>query len=292
MLSITEQSNPDTVDIDIKNGAEIAKLINDEDKKVAEAVAKVLPQIGTAIDKIADSLKTGGRMAYFGSGTSGRLGILDASEMPPTYGISPDIIQAYISGGEKAIRHAVENAEDSSELAVADMRQFNPQKGDVVVAISASGNPRYGLKVLKLARQVGCLTIAVTSNPEAKFKDFADIFINPILGAEAVTGSSRMKSGTAQKMILNMLSSGAMIKLGKTYHNYMIDLEVTNLKLQQRAVRFVREICSVDEKTAAAVLTEAKNVKTACVMIKKSCTKEQAQKLLAENDGILRKVIG
>ena len=292
MLSITEQSNPDTVDIDIKNGAEIAKLINDEDKKVAEAVAKVLPQIGAAIDKIADSLKTGGRMAYFGSGTSGRLGILDASEMPPTYGISPDIIQAYISGGEKAIRHAVENAEDSSELAVADMRQFNPQKGDVVVAISASGNPRYGLKVLELARQAGCLTIAVTSNPEAKFKDFADIFINPILGAEAVTGSSRMKSGTAQKMILNMLSSGAMIKSGKTYHNYMIDLEVTNLKLQQRAVRFVREICSVDEKTAAEVLTEAKNVKTACVMIKKSCTKEQAQKLLAENDGILRKVIG
>ena len=292
MLSITEQSNPDTVDIDIKNGAEIAKLINDEDKKVAEAVAKVLPKIGTAIDKIADSLKTGGRMAYFGSGTSGRLGILDASEMPPTYGISPDIIQAYISGGEKAIRHAVENAEDSSELAVADMRQFNPQKGDVVVAISASGNPRYGLKVLELARQAGCLTIAVTSNPEAKFKDFADIFINPILGAEAVTGSSRMKSGTAQKMILNMLSSGAMIKLGKTYHNYMIDLEVTNLKLQQRAVRFVREICSVDEKTAAEVLTEAKNVKTACVMIKKSCTKEQAKKLLAENGGILRKVIG
>lgn len=292
MLSITEQSNPDTVDIDIKNGAEIAKLINDEDKKVAEAVAKVLPQIGEAIDKIADSLKTGGRMAYFGSGTSGRLGILDASEMPPTYGISPDIIQAYISGGEKAIRHAVENAEDSSELAVADMRQFNPQKGDVVVAISASGNPRYGLKVLELAQQAGCLTIAVTSNPEAKFKEFADIFINPILGAEAVTGSSRMKSGTAQKMILNMLSSGAMIKLGKTYHNYMIDLEVTNLKLQQRAVRFVREICNVDEKTAAAVLTKTKNVKTACVMIKKSCTKEQAQKLLAENGGILRKVIG
>lgn len=292
MLSITEQLNPDTVDIDIKNGAEIAKLINDEDKKVAEAVAKVLPQIGAAIDKIADSLKTGGRMAYFGSGTSGRLGILDASEMPPTYGISPDIIQAYISGGEKAIRHAVENAEDSSELAVADMRQFNPQKGDVVVAISASGNPQYGLKVLELARQAGCLTIAVTSNPEAKFKDFADIFINPILGAEAVTGSSRMKSGTAQKMILNMLSSGAMIKLGKTYHNYMIDLEVTNLKLQQRAVRFVREICNVDEKTAAEVLTKTKNVKTACVMIKKSCTKEQAQKLLAENGGILRKVIG
>lgn len=291
MLSITEQANPATMDIDVKNGAEIAKLINDEDKKVAAAVAKVLPQVGEAIDKIADSLKKGGRMAYFGSGTSGRLGILDASEMPPTYGISPELIQGYISGGEKAIRQAVENAEDSAELAVADMQKFNPQKGDVVVAISASGNPQYGLKVLELARQKGCLTIAVTSNPAAKFKDFADIFINPILGAEAVTGSSRMKSGTAQKMILNMLSTGAMIKLGKTYHNYMIDLEVTNLKLQQRAVRFVREICGVDEKTAEEVLAKAKNVKTACVMLKKSCTKEQAQKLLKKNGGILRKII-
>ena len=292
MLSITESANPATADIDLKNGAEIAKLINDEDKKVAEAVSEVLPQIGKAIDKIADSLRRGGRMAYFGSGTSGRLGILDASEMPPTYGISPELIQAYISGGEKAIRQAVENAEDSADLAVADMQKFNPQKGDVVVAISASGNPQYGLKVLELARQKGCLTIAVTSNPEAKFKQFADIFINPLLGAEAVTGSSRMKSGTAQKMILNMLSSGAMIKLGKTYHNYMIDLEITNQKLQQRAVRFVREICDVDEKTAAEVLATAKNVKTACVMIKKNCSKEQAQKLLEENGGILRRVIG
>ena len=253
MLSITEQVNPATMDIDVKNGAEIAKLINDEDKKVAAAVAKVLPQVGEAIDKIADSLKKVFIMAYFGSGTSGRLGILDASEMPPTYGISPELIQGYISGGEKAIRQAVENAEDSAELAVADMQKFNPQKGDVVVAISASGNPQYGLKVLELARQKGCLTIAVTSNPAAKFKDFADIFINPMLGAEAVTGSSRMKSGTAQKMILNMLSTGAMIKLGKTYHNYMIDLEVTNIKLQQRAVRFVHEICDVDEKTATEV---------------------------------------
>ena len=292
MLSITESANPATADIDLKNGAEIAKLINDEDKKVAEAVSAVLPQIGEAIDKIADSLRCGGRMAYFGSGTSGRLGILDASEMPPTYGISPELIQAYISGGEKAIRQAVENAEDSADLAVADMQKFNPQKGDVVVAVSASGNPQYGLTVLELARQKGCLTIAVTSNPEAKFKQFADIFINPILGAEAVTGSSRMKSGTAQKMILNMLSSGAMIKLGKTYHNYMIDLEITNKKLQQRAVRFVREICGADEKTAAEVLAKAKNVKTACVMLKKNCSKEQAQKLLEETGGILRKVIG
>lgn len=292
MLSITERPNPETVDIDLKNGLEIAKLINNEDKKIVEAVSKVLPQIGQAIDKIADSLRRGGRMAYFGSGTSGRLGILDASEMQPTYGISPEMIQAYISGGEKAIRQAVENAEDNAGLAVADMQRFNPQKGDVVVAISASGNPQYGLTVLEQAQKVGCLTIAITSNPEAKFKEFADIFINPILGAEAVTGSSRMKSGTAQKMILNMLSTGAMIKLGKTYHNYMIDLEITNQKLQQRAVRFVREICGVDEKTAAEFLAKVKNVKTACVMIKQNCTEEQAEKILAENGGVLRKVIG
>lgn len=292
MLPITELSNMETFDIDIKDGEEIAKLINAEDKKVANAVEKVLPQIGAAIDKIAYSLSHGGRMAYFGSGTSGRLGILDASEMQPTYGISPEMIQAYISGGEKAIRHAVENAEDNLELAVADMCRFNPQKNDVVVAVSASGNPQYGITVLDLARQKGCLTIAISSNPDAKFKELADIFINPILGAEVITGSSRMKSGTAQKMILNMLSTGAMIKLGKVYHNYMIDLEVTNQKLRLRAVRFVCEICDVDEKSAAKTLDIAKNVKTACVMIKKNCNKEEAQKLLAENGGILRKVIG
>lgn len=292
MLAITEKSNQNTLDIDLKNGLEIAKLINDEDKKVAEAVAKVLPEIGQTIDKVADSLKNGGKMAYFGSGTSGRLGILDASEMPPTFGVPEDLIQAYISGGEKAIRYAVENAEDSEILAQEDFNKFNPRAGDVVIVVSASGNPQYGVKVLELARKKGCLAVAVTSNPEAKFKAFADIFINPILGAEAITGSSRMKSGTAQKMILNMISTGAMIKLGKTYHNYMIDLEVTNVKLQQRAVRFVCEICGVDEAAAQNALKTAQNVKTACVMLKKNCSKETAQKLLAENDGILRRIIG
>lgn len=292
MLAITEKSNQNTLDIDIKNGLEIAKLINEEDKKVAEAVAKVLPEIGLAIDKVAVSLKNGGKMAYFGSGTSGRLGILDASEMSPTFGVPENLIQAYISGGEKAIRYAVENAEDSEVLACEDFNKFNPQTSDVVVVVSASGNPQYGVKVLELAREKGCLTIAVTSNPEAKFKAFADIFINPILGAEAITGSSRMKSGTAQKMILNMISTGAMVKLGKTYHNYMIDLEVTNVKLQQRAVRFVCEICNVDEIDAQNALKIAQNVKTACVMLKKNCSKDAAEKLLAENDGILRRIIG
>lgn len=292
MLSITERSNKKTMNIDMEDGEQIARLINNEDKKVARAIAEILPQIGKAVDRIADSLRKGGRMAYFGSGTSGRLGILDASEMQSTFGIPPEMIQAYISGGTKAIRHAVENAEDSVRLAAADLKKFNPAAGDVVVVISASGNPLYGVKVLELARKKGCLTIGITSNPAAKMSAYADIVLNPVVGPEAVTGSSRMKSGTAQKMILNMLSTGVMIKLGKTYHNYMIDLEISNLKLRQRALRFVREITGVDAATAETALTAAGNVKTACVMLKRNCSAEQAEKMLAAVGGVLRRVIG
>lgn len=292
MSAITENANPNTWDIDLKSGQEIAALINNEDKKVALAVEKVIPEIGKAIDEIAERLRKGGRMAYFGSGTSGRIGILDASEMPPTYGVPSDLIQGYISGGEKAIRFSVENAEDSAELAEVDFNSFNPQKNDVIVAISASGNPEYGLKVLRLARQKGLLAIAISSNPEAKFKDNCDIFINPEVGPEAITGSSRMKSGTAQKMVLNILSTGVMISLGKTYHNYMVDLHISNIKLRKRAIAFVCEITGVSESKAAEVVDECKSVKIACVMIKRNCSAEVAKKLLAENNGILRKVIG
>lgn len=292
MLSITERQNFKTLDIDLKNGAEIARLINNEDKRVALAVAKIIPQIGDAIDKIADSLAKGGRMAYFGCGTSGRLGILDASELQPTFGLSPKIVQAYIAGGEQAIRHAVENAEDSELLAEDDFNSFCPQKGDVVVGISASGNPKYLIKIMSLARQKGCLTIAITSNSKAQINAFADIVLCVSLGAEAIVGSSRMKSGTAQKMILNMLSTGVMVKMGKTYQNYMIDLEMTNEKLRLRAIRFIQEICGVDEKTALDALTISKNVKVACVMLKKNCSALQAQQFLTEQNGVLRKVIG
>ncbi len=291
MLSITEKHNPDTIDIDLKSGAEIAKLINNEDKKVALAVEKEIEIIGKAIDEIAARLKKGGRVAYFGAGTSGRIGILDASEMPPTYGVKPSMFKAYIAGGNKAVRKAVENSEDSAEFAMHDLAAFKPKKNDVVVAISASGNPQYVVEVLKIAREKKLLTIAVSSNPNAKMKEFADIFINPIVGAEAVTGSSRMKAGTAQKMVLNMLSTGAMIKIGKTYKNYMIDLQVNNAKLYERAIRFIKEITGSDEKQAEYALKKCGNVKTSCVMIMKNCSVKEAEKLLIKHGGILRKII-
>lgn len=291
MSVITESSNPDTWEIDVQNGEQIARLINNEDKKVAAAVEKNLSQIGKAIDEISARLRLGGRMAYFGAGTSGRIGILDASEMPPTYGVSPEIIQGYIAGGERAVRHAVEKAEDKTEMADIDFNSFMAGKNDVVVAISASGNPNYTLRVLQLGRKVSALTVAITSNPNAVFKEFADIFLCSEVGAEAITGSSRMKSGTAQKMILNMISTGVMIRLGKTYHNYMVDLQISNAKLRKRAIGIVSEICKVDIQTAEKTLDIAGNVKTACVMLIKNCGKDKAEDLLLQNDGILRRVI-
>ena len=291
MIAVTEKTNPNTIDIDVQNGEQIARLINNEDAKIAQAIQKITPQIGQAIEEISIRLRNGGRMAYFGSGTSGRIGVLDASEMSPTYGVSPSLIQAFISGGEEAIRFAVENAEDREDMAVEDFNTFNPTDKDIVVAISASGNPQYTYKVLELARQKQILTIAITSNPEAKFKPFADIFLCSEVGPEAVSGSSRMKSGTAQKMILNMLSTGAMIRLGKTYHNYMIDVQIHNQKLRERGIRYICEITGADEQTAAQTLETAQNVKTACVMLIKKCDKPTAEKMLADNEGILRKII-
>lgn len=291
MTAITENTNPHTVDIDLQSGEQIARLINNEDKKVAAAIEKILPAIGKAIDLIAAKFRKAGRMAYFGSGTSGRIGILDASEMPPTYGVNGNMIQGYISGGEKAVRFAVENAEDSAEFAAADIKSFAPCAKDVVVAISASGNPQYTVKVLELARQAGATTIAITSNPDAKFKPYADIFLCAEVGPEAVSGSSRMKSGTAQKMIANMLSTGAMIRIGKTYKNYMVDVQIHNAKLRERAIRYVCEIAGVNPETAEATLQQAGNVKTACVMLVKNCDKAAAEKMLAQNEGILRRIL-
>lgn len=291
-ISITESRNPDTINIDLMDSLQIAQAINNEDKKIADAIAKVLPQIAQAIDAVTDALQKGGRLAYFGAGTSGRIGILDASEMPPTFGVSPNTVQAFIAGGQGAVLHSVENAEDSAEFAQADMTAFAPTNKDVVVAVSASGNPQYVVSVLQEARKAGAVTVAVTSNPNAKTAQYADIAIIPVVGEEAVTGSSRMKSGTAQKMVLNMISTGAMIRIGKTYQNYMIDVQTTNKKLVERGCRFISEICSVDDNTAQQYLEAAGgNVKTACVMLAKKCTKEKAQQLLAQHNGILRKVL-
>ena len=201
------------------------------------------------------------------------------------------MFQAFIAGREKAIRESVENSEDSIEMARLDMADFHVFAKDTVIAVSASGNPRYVVEVLRMAKYKKALTIAVSSNPDAKMKEYADIFICPIVGPEAVTGSSRMKAGTAQKMVLNMISTGVMIKTGKTYKNYMIDLSVSNEKLRARALRFIKEITGVEGEKAESALAEAQSVKIACVMLSKNVSKTEAEKLLVEAGGILRKII-
>lgn len=290
---LTESHNPHTKNIDLMNGEQIATLINQEDMLVATAITSQIPFIGQAIDMIADSFRQGGRLGYFGAGTSGRIGILDASECPPTYGTNREMVQGFIAGGEKAVIHSVEAAEDNINFATEDLNTFAPTNRDIVVAVSASGNPIYTLEVLRLAQQKGAKTIAVTTNPQAKFKTYADVFICAEVGPEAITGSTRMKSGTAQKMILNMLTTGAMIRIGKTYHNYMIDMRPTNDKLKNRAKRIVSEICHTDTETAAKYLEKSNyNVKLACIMAIKHYTLEQAEQILEQHQDLLRSVIG
>lgn len=291
-VSLTESVNPDTVGIDLMNAYDIAKAINNEDKKVALAIEKVLPEIGEAIELIAQSFRKGGRLAYFGAGTSGRIGVLDASECWPTFGVEHGMVNGYIAGGDEALRFSVEKSEDSAELGLEDLAKFAPNRDDVVVGISANGGPRYVLAILEKAQAMGVKTIGISSNPEAKLQKFCDIFINPVVGQEVITGSSRMKSGTAQKMILNMLSTGAMIRIGKTYKNYMIDLRMVNDKLVERGIRFVTEIAKVSADEAKKYIAESGGqLKAACVMAVKKCSKEKAEKLLEENDGFLRNVI-
>ena len=291
-VSLTESVNPDTVGIDLMNAYDIAKAINNEDKKVALAIEKVLPEIGEAIELIAQSFRKGGRLAYFGAGTSGRIGVLDASECWPTFGVEHGMVNGYIAGGDEALRFSVEKSEDSAELGLEDLAKFAPNRDDVVVGISANGGPRYVLAILEKAQAMGVKTIGISSNPEAKLQKFCDIFINPVVGQEVITGSSRMKSGTAQKMILNMLSTGAMIRIGKTYKNYMIDLRMVNDKLVERGIRFVTEIAKVSADEAEKYIAESGGqLKAACVMAVKKCSKEKAEKLLEENDGFLRNVI-
>ncbi len=290
--ALTERRNPATQDIDLMDSYKIARTLNNEDKKVALAVEKTLPQIGQAIELIAQAFLQGGRLAYFGAGTSGRLGVLDASECWPTFGVEHGMVCGFIAGGDRALRFSVENSEDSSELGLKDLETFSPQPHDIVVGISAGGGPKYVLTILEEAQKRGCKTIGISSNPEAKLQKYSDIFINPIVGEEAITGSSRLKSGTAQKMILNMLSTGAMIRIGKTYENYMIDVRMMNEKLIDRGCRIVSEIAQIPYEDAKSYIEQSgRKVKTACVMAIKQCSKEDAETLLSEQNGILRKVI-
>ena len=291
-LILTEQSNPDTVNIDVSSSLEIVKMLNNEDKKVAAAVEKEAENIAAAIDLISVKLLSGGHLIYFGAGTSGRLGVLDASECPPTFGVTSELVRGYIAGGDAALRNAIEGAEDNYEQGKIDLENSGADENDVVVGISASGNPKWLIGVLESAKAKGISTIGIACNQQAKIKNLSDIFICTVVAQEAITGSSRMKAGTAQKMVLNMLSTGTMVKIGKTYKNFMIDVKPTNEKLQDRAARIVAEIADIDKNIAKKLLEQTNyEVKTAIVMHWFNCSIKEARQKLLEVNGVLRKVL-
>ena len=288
----TEQRNPNTVNIDTLSTLDMVKLINQEDHRVAEAVALVTDKIAEAVDVIAARLSTGGRLIYCGAGTSGRLGVLDAVECPPTYSTDPETVQALMAGGYGAIFKAVEGAEDSKELGVTDMQSIGFSAKDVLVGIAASGRTPYVLGCMEYARELGAPTVAVTCCPGSTLDRFADIGIAPAPGPEVVTGSTRMKSGTAQKMVLNMLSTGAMIKLGKVYGNLMVDVKPSNEKLVRRCVTIVCSATDCAEAEAVEALEQCGyHPKTAIVMILRSVDAETADRLLEAAGGRIAKAL-
>ncbi|MCB2356433.1 N-acetylmuramic acid 6-phosphate etherase [Clostridium estertheticum] len=289
---ITESRNENTMNIDTVSTLEMVKIINNEDKKVAGAVEKELPKIAIAIDSIAQRMHKGGRLIYIGAGTSGRLGILDASECPPTFGIPEELVQGIIAGGKEAIFRAIEGAEDSKQIAESDLKSKGLTQNDTVVGIAASGRTPYVIGGLEYANEIGALTISVTCNANSPVSAVAKISIAPVVGAEVVTGSTRLKSGTAQKLVLNMLSTGAMIKLGKVYGNLMVDVKSTNEKLTQRAKLIVCEATGIDIEEATEVLSKTDfDVKLAIFMILSKLNKEQARIRLDLNKGYIAKAL-
>lgn len=289
---VTESINKDTVNIDKLNTLEVIKMINNEDKKVAYAVEKEQVNIAKAVDMIYDRLKIGGRLIYIGAGTSGRLGVVDASECPPTFGVDFELVQGMIAGGNNAMFKAVEGAEDSEELGRKDLMKKNINSKDVVCGIAASGRTPYVIGAMKYAKEVGAGVISVTMNPKSEMSRQANIPISVVVGPEVIMGSTRMKAGTAQKMVLNMLTTATMIKLGKVYSNLMVDVQTNNKKLVERAKRIVRLATSVDDKTAKEYLDITNNnVKLTIFMIKTGLDKESALKILDENNGYIQKAI-
>ena len=288
----TEQRNPNTMNIDTLSTLDMVKLINREDHRVADAVGLVTDKIAQAVDVIADCLAKGGRLIYCGAGTSGRLGILDAVECPPTYSTDPEMVQALMAGGYGAIFKAVEGAEDSKDLGVEDMRNIAFCKKDVLVGIAASGRTPYVLGCMEYAKKLGAPTISVTCCPGSELDRFADIGIAPAPGPEVVTGSTRMKSGTAQKMVLNMLSTGTMIKLGKVYGNLMVDVKPSNEKLVRRCVTIVCSATECSEAEAAAALEKCGyRPKVAIVMVLRGVDAETACRMLQAAGGRVAKVL-
>ena len=291
-VAITEARNPSTMAIDTLSPLEIVTLINEEDAGVAVAVRQHLPQIAQAVDIIVHRLRRGGRLFYFGAGTSGRLGVLDASEMPPTYSTPPELVQGIIAGGDAALRRSVEAAEDDPQAGAQAVREAQVNATDAVVGITASGGAPWVLGALAEARRRGAATIALTCNPDSPLARQTDVFIAPLVGPEVIAGSSRMKAGTAQKMVLNMLSTATMIRLGKVYGNLMVDVQPTNAKLRRRAVRILQEAAGVHEDAAQAALNATGyQVKTALVMLLAGVDVDAARRRLALAQGFVRRAV-
>ncbi|AZI49596.1 N-acetylmuramic acid 6-phosphate etherase [Pantoea agglomerans] len=289
---ITEGRNPASQNIDELSTEAMLRVINDEDKKVALAVEAIVPQIAAAVDAICAAFQAGGRLIYCGAGTSGRLGILDASECPPTFGTPREQVIGLIAGGHTAILQAVENAEDNREQGAQDLKDIHFSRHDVLVGIAASGRTPYVLGALAYANELGATTVSLTCNPGSAMSQVAAIALTPVVGPEVVTGSSRMKAGTAQKLVLNMLTTGSMIRSGKVYGNLMVDVEATNQKLVQRQVNIVMQATDCDEATASAALTACGgHCKTAILMVLADLAADEAKALLSQHQGFIRQAL-
>ncbi|NEG67108.1 N-acetylmuramic acid 6-phosphate etherase [Pantoea agglomerans] len=289
---ITEGRNPASQNIDELSTEAMLHVINDEDKKVALAVEAIVPQIAAAVDAICAAFQAGGRLIYCGAGTSGRLGILDASECPPTFGTPREQVIGLIAGGHTAILQAVENAEDNREQGAQDLKDIHFSRHDVLVGIAASGRTPYVLGALAYANELGATTVSLTCNPGSAMSQVAAITLTPVVGPEVVTGSSRMKAGTAQKLVLNMLTTGSMIRSGKVYGNLMVDVEATNQKLVQRQVNIVMQATDCDDATASAALTACGgHCKTAILMVLADLAADEAKALLSQHQGFIRQAL-
>ena len=286
---ITEQRNPNSMDVDRLSALEIVQLMNEEDKQVPLAIEKCLPQIAQAVERIVAAFQQGGRLVYIGAGTSGRLGVLDASECPPTFGVSPEMVKGIIAGGERALRHPIEGAEDSKEQAVVDLQTIQFSSKDVLVGIAASGRTPYVVGALEYAKSLGSVTVSIASNPNSAMANIVDIAIDTVVGPEVLTGSSRLKSGTAQKLVLNMLTTASMILMGKCYQNLMVDVQASNEKLKARAIRIVMQATDCDKALAEETLKQAdQNAKLAIMMILSGLDRAQAEALLEKHQGKLQ----
>ena len=291
-MSSTESRNNNSKGLDKKSTLEILQIINNEDMTIAKKVGEKISDIEKLTDAIVDVFKNGGNLFYIGAGTSGRLGVLDASEAFPTFSVDKNMINGIIAGGDKALRNPIENAEDKEDLAKKDLLAHGFTKDDLLVGIASSGRTPYVIGALKYAREIKAKTGSISCNLDSKISKFADYPVEIDTGSEILTGSTRMKAGTATKMVLNMISTTSMVRIGKVYDNLMVDLRVSNEKLKNRALKMIEEICKIDKNHAEKLLDQADGkVKCAIVMYKKSIGKEEALKLLEENDGFLRKGI-